>query len=215
MPETQKPQASSSSRLINRTNCCLVVVDLQPIPFFTVGSINRQLLINNAIGLVKTAKAFDIPTILTSVMEQKIDGPFLPALKEVNGTDAIDRTGNNVWEDQRVVDAVAETGREKIIFAGLWSSNCIAISVLSALESGYDVLFVPDACGDVSKEAHEMAMMRMIQAGAQPLNWQSVGLELLRDWTDEEMAAAISQIAMEHGGAQGQSMLYHQEMVDQ
>ena len=97
-----------ASSLLTPENCCLMMIDYQPVPFSTVRSMDPQLLINNAIGVAKTAKAFGVPTILTSVLEDRFDGPFLPQLREVfEGREAINRTGNNPWEDQRIVSAVA------------------------------------------------------------------------------------------------------------
>ena len=200
--------------LLTPENCCLMMIDYQPVPFSTVRSMDPQLLINNAIGVAKTAKAFGVPTILTSVLEERFDGPFLPQLREVfDGREAINRTGNNPWEDERVVAEIEKTGRRKILFAGLWTGNCIALPVLSAMEDGFDAYVVADACGDANETAHAMALQRMIQAGARPITWQILMLELLRDWASEDKAAAVNEIAKLHAGVQGQAAIYFEGMV--
>jgi nicotinamidase-related amidase len=202
-----------ASSLLSPNDCMLLMIDYQPTSFFTVQSIDRQILINNVLGLAKTAKAFDIPTVLTTVVKDEFSGPQLPELQDVfPDLEPIDRTGNNPWEDERIIAEVRRIGREKLLMAGLWTENCVALPALSALEDGYEVYVVADACGGVSAIAHEMGMSRMIQAGVRPITWQALMLELQRDWT-RPTADAVNEIAKEHGGAEGQAALYAQTMV--
>jgi nicotinamidase-related amidase len=84
------------------------------------------------------------------------------------GQTPVDRTTMNFWEDTRVVEAVQKTGRKKVVIAVLWTEVCRAIAALFALDDGYEVYFVSDASAEATKEAHEMAIQRMIQAGAVP-----------------------------------------------
>jgi nicotinamidase-related amidase len=192
------------------------LIDYQPVPFFTVQSIDREVLINNILGLAKGARVFGLPTILTSVLEDSYNGPFLPELRKVFPENVpINRTTTNPWEDERVVAEAEKTGRRKIVVAGLWTSNCVALPVLSTIEHGYAAYVVADACGDVSTVAHEMAVQRMIQAGAVPITWQMLLLELQRDWARKQTAEAINEIAKAHGGAQGQAAVYFRAMIRQ
>ncbi|WP_163284582.1 isochorismatase family protein, partial [Enterobacter hormaechei] len=71
--------------------------------------------------------------------------------------------------DARVCDRINEIGRQRLVLAGLWTSVCIVGPVLSALDQGFEVHVIADACGDVSDEAHRCAMDRMVQAGARPM----------------------------------------------
>src|SRR2546428_9659251 len=125
-------------------------------------------VLNNTIGLAKGAKAFDVPTILTTVIQDR--GGFLP--KELQDVfpdqKPIDRTTINTWEDPRVVEAVKKTGRKKLVIAALWTEVCLAMPVIHAMGDGYDVYAVTDASGGVSVEAHERAIQRMVQAGGAP-----------------------------------------------
>ncbi len=209
-----KPKGGPAPSLLAADKCALMLIDFQPTSFFTVQSIDRQLLINNVVGLAKTAKLFRLPVVVTTVAAAKFSGPLLPELSDIfAGWQIIDRTGNNPWEDDRIVDAIARTDRQKLIFAGLWTENCIVLPVLSALAEGYEAYVVADACGGVSGIAHDMAIQRMVQAGAVPVTWQALMLELQRDWARLETAGEVMDIAKRHGGAQGQAALYAQTMV--
>ncbi len=204
----------AAKSLLTPDNCSLLLIDYQPVPFFTVQSMDPQLLINNILGLAKTAKVFSLPTVLTTVTADTFDGPMLPELQTVfPDNQPIDRTGNNPWEDERVVSAVQNADRQKIVMGGFWTGNCLALSVLSALEDGYEVYVVADACGDVSAMAHDMAIQRVIQAGAVPITWQAVMLELQRDWAREKTAGEVKEVGKQHGGAMGQAAIYAESMI--
>lgn len=211
--QNQGKIGGAAKSLLAPDNGCLLLIDHQPVPFFTVQSMDRQLLINNIVGLVKTAKTFAVPTILTTVTAETFDGPILPDLQAVfPDIEPIDRTSNNPWEDQRVVSAVQSAGRQKIVMGGFWTGNCLTLAVLSALEDGFEVYVVADTCGDVSAMAHDMAMQRVIQAGAVPITWQAVMLELQRDWARGETASKVKEIGKQHGGAMGQAAVYGEAM---
>jgi nicotinamidase-related amidase len=150
-----------------------------------------------------------VPTILTTVAEKSFAGPIFPEIQAVfPNQKAIDRTTMNTWEDQRVVDVVQKTGKKKIVLAALWTEVCGVLPALSALEQGYEVYFVTDASGGVSKEAHDMAVQRMVQAGAKPITWVQYLLELQRDWARGSTYAAVMDIAKEHGGGYGLGIIY-------
>ena len=88
----------------------------------------------------------------------------------------------NSWEDPEFRAAVEQSGRKKLIIAGLWTEVCVAFPTLDALRDGYEVYVVADAIGGVSPTAHESAMQRMIQAGAIPISVLGLACELQRDW---------------------------------
>ena len=214
----QKSKASAArtgaKSLLTPDNCALLMIDFQPQMFFGIQSIDRQTLINNAVGLAKSAKVFRVPTILTTVAAESFSGPNLPQLQEVfPDKKPIDRTNMNAWEDENVVAAFEKTNRKKLLLAGLWTEVCIAYPALSAMEEGYEVYFVADACGDVSVTAHDMAVRRMVQAGAVPMNWLQVLLELQRDWARQETYEAVINVVKEHAGAYGQGAVYAQAML--
>jgi nicotinamidase-related amidase len=187
----------------------LVLVDYQPQMAFAVKSIDGQTLINNATALTKTARVFRIPTILTTVAEKSFSGPTFAQITDViPEARALDRTTMNFWEDRAVRAAVESTGRRTVILGGLWTTACIAFPAIQLLAAGYTVYVVADACGDVSEAAHAHAMTRMVQAGAIPVTWLQVLLELQRDWARQETYVPVVQTAIEHAGAYGVGLQY-------
>ncbi len=200
--------------LLTPDNCTVVLIDYQPQMFFGIQSIDRGMLINNAVGLAKSAKAFKVPIILTSVASKTFSGVFLPQLQaEFPGQEPIDRTTMNTWEDARVVDEVKKIGRKKLVLGGLWTEVCIVLPAIQAIEAGYEVYVIADACGGVSTMSHDMAILRMVQGGAVPMTWIQFLLELQRDWARQGTYAATTKIVGEHGGAYGQGLLYAQTML--
>jgi len=187
----------------------LVLIDYQPQMAFAVKNIDGQTLINNAVGLTKTAKIFGVPTILTTVAEKTFSGPTWKQITEViPETKSFDRTTMNFWEDKAVRAEVERIGRKTVILGGLWTTACINFPTIQMLQEGYSVYVVADACGDVSTAAHENAMARMVQAGAVPVTWLQVLLELQRDWARGETYDAVVKTAIEHGGAYGVGLQY-------
>lgn len=199
--------------LLTPDNCAMILIDHQPFQFAGLKSHDPQTIINNVVGLAKTAKLFGVPTLLTTVTEER-GGYILKQLQDVFPEQKpLDRTFINTWEDKRVVDWVKKTGKKKIIMAALWTEICLAFPVIHALGDGYDVYFVTDASGGVSLEAHEVAVQRMIQAGGVPLTWGVLAAELQRDWAREKTVMGLAQIIVDHNGSTGTSFLWEQQLL--
>lgn len=206
-----KPTPGKS--LLDPTNHALILIDHQPQMAFATTSIGITELRNNVTGLAKAAKVFKVPTILTTVAEKSFSGPLFPEVQAVfPSVQPIDRTTMNTWEDKRITDEVNKLGKKKIVIAALWTEVCGVGPVLSAIDQGYDVYFVTDASGGVSKEAHEMAVERMVQAGAHPITWLQYMLELQRDWARGGTYEAVTGIAKDHGGGYGLGIIYAKKM---
>lgn len=205
--------AQPSEKLLSPTNHTLLLIDHQPQMAFATRSIDVGELRNNVTGLAKAASAFKVPTVLTTVAAKSFSGPIFPELQAVfPDQKPIDRTTMNTWEDQRVVDQVKKHGRKKVVMAALWTEVCLIEPALSAIDQGYDVYIVTDASGGVSKEAHDMAVQRMVQAGAHPITWLQYMLELQRDWARSETYGSVMKIATEHGGGYGLGIVYATDM---
>ena len=201
------------SELLSPDNHMVILIDHQPQMAFATKSIDIVELRNNVTALAKSAKAFNVPTILTTVAEKSFSGPLFPELKAVFPEQTpIDRTTMNTWEDGRITEKVNKLGKKKIVIAALWTEVCGVGPVLSALDQGYEVYFVTDASGGVSDEAHHMAVQRMVQAGARPITWLQYLLELQRDWARGETYEVVTGIAKEHGGGYGLGIIYAKEM---
>ena len=199
--------------LLTPDNCALILIDHQPFQFAGLRSHDTQTVINNVVGLAKSAKAFNVPTLLTTVVERQ-GGRLLKQLQDVfPEQEPIDRTVINTWEDERVVDWVKKTRRRKLVMAALWTEICLAFPVIHALGDGYEVYFVTDASGGVSIEAHEVAVQRMVQAGGIPLTWTVFGAELQRDWARQATIPAYAQMLVENMGNVGTSFLWEQQLL--
>ncbi|MEU6313601.1 hydrolase [Streptomyces sp. NPDC047014] len=214
MFDITRVHAAPSEDLLTPDNAVMVFVDHQPQMFFATGSGDRAAIINSTVGLAKAARAFEVPAVLTTVAAESFSGPILPQLAAVfPGQKPVDRTSMNAWEDEALVEAVKATGRRKIILSGLWTEVCLVLPTLSALEQGYEVYVVADASGGVTPAAHEHALQRMIAAGAVPVTWLQVLLELQRDWARQETYGAVTEIAKEHAGAYGLGVVYAQSIL--
>jgi nicotinamidase-related amidase len=197
--------------LLTPENCAVLLIDHQPSQLANVNSHDPTLVINNVTALAKTAKAYGVPTILTTINAKRGGGIFKQVQAVFPDQKPIDRTAINSCEDRRVVDAVTKTGRKKLVIAALWSEMCLAMPAIHAMGDGFDVYVVTDASGGVTPEAHDMAIRRLVAAGAQPITWLGMAGELQRDWARTERLGAVAQILVEHAGASGAVLTWEQE----
>ena len=199
--------------LLTPNDHMLVMIDFQSQMAFATHSIDAVNLRNNAGLVAKAAASFKVPTILTTVAEKSFSGPmFSEVTAPFPGQALLDRTSMNTWEDAAVIAKVNEIGKRRIVLAGLWTSVCIVGPALSALDQGFEVYVIADACGDVSTEAHNRAMDRMVQAGARPMTSLQYLLELQRDWARGETYESTTGIAKTNGGAYGLGVTYAKTM---
>jgi nicotinamidase-related amidase len=184
--------------LLTPQNSALLVVDYQPSQFAGVQSIDRDLLLENIVSTVKTAKLFGVPIVHSTINVASGRGqPTVPELAELlEDNPPVDRTSTNAWEDADFVAAVRATGRRKLIACALWTEICLAFQALDALREGYDVYPVVDAIGGTSVEAHRAGLERVVQAGGKPIGWVSLAAELQRDWAREETAEGVVEIVL-------------------
>lgn len=199
--------------LLTPEESVLVLIDHQPFQFANLNSHEPTMIVNNVIGLAKAARAYDVPTILTTVLEER-GGLLLQGVQDVfPEQQPVNRTLINTWEDERVVDAVKATGRKKLIIAGLWTEICVAMPAIQAAGEGFDVHVVTDASGGISQEAHDMAVRRMVQAGITPITWLAVLAEWQRDWAREKTLPGATRIMLEHAGATGVAFAWETQLL--
>ena len=196
-------------------NSQIIFIDHQPQMAFSVQSIDRQTLKNNTVGLAKAAKVFKVPTTITSVESESFSGYTYPELLDVfPDMKVLERTSMNSWDDQKVRDALKANGRNKVVVSGNWTEVCnMTFALCAMLEGGYEIYMVADASGGTSKDAHDYAMQRMIQAGVVPVTWQQVLLEWQRDWARGDTYDAVMAIVREHSGGYGMGVDYAYTMV--
>jgi nicotinamidase-related amidase len=205
--------AAPGKTLLDPADHVLIMIDHQSQMAFATKSIDPVSLRNNAALVAKAAKGFNVATILTTVAEKTFSGPIFDEIKSTYpDANVIDRTTMNTWEDARIAEQVNSFNKEKIVLAGLWTSVCIVGPALSALDQGFQVYVISDACGDISDEAHERAMERMVQLGARPMTSLQYLLELQRDWARGETYNQTVKTSVEHGGGYGLGLIYARTM---
>ncbi|WP_085316704.1 hydrolase [Derxia lacustris] len=208
-------QAVPGPLLLSPKDHTLILIDFQSQMAFATHSIDAVLLRNNAALVASGAAGFGVSTILTTVAEKSFSGPMFDEITApFPGQKLFDRTSMNTWEDAAVIGEVNRLGKERIVLAGLWTGVCIVGPALSAIAQGFEVYFIADACGDVSDEAHERAVARMIQAGARPMTSLQYLLELQRDWARSETYDFTTGVARKYGGAYGLGVTYAKTMFN-
>jgi nicotinamidase-related amidase len=213
MSESRNPHVGIEALLMPQ-NSALLLIDHQAFQFANLHSHEPTLIVNNVAGLAKTAKVFQVPTILTTVLEER-GGLLIKDVQDVfPDQKPINRTFINAWEDKRVVEAVKKTGRKKLLIASLWTEMCLAMPAIQAQGEGYEVYAVTDASGGVSFEAHDMAIRRMVQAGVTPVTWLAVFGEWQRDWARTETLGALGGVLVQHGGASGIAYAWEAQLLD-
>ncbi|MFG1208859.1 hydrolase [Xanthobacter flavus] len=199
--------------LLSPKDHTLIMIDFQSQMSFATKSIDAVNLRNNAALVARAAAGFGVSTILTTVAEKSFSGPMFSEITDAfPGEKLLDRTSMNTWEDEAVIARINEIGKGRIVLSGLWTGVCIVGPALSAIEQGFEVYVIADACGDVSDEAHERAMQRMIQAGARPMTSLQYLLELQRDWARTATYDMTTGIAKTYGGAYGLGIIYAKTM---
>lgn len=206
-------KAAPGKTLLTPDDHTLIMIDFQSQMAFATHSIDAVKLRNNAALVANAAAGFKVSTILTTVAEKSFSGPMFSEITDAfPAQPLLDRTSMNTWEDEAVIRQVNAIGKERIVLSGLWTSVCIVGPALSALDQGFEVYVIADACGDISNEAHERAMERMIQAGARPITSLQYLLELQRDWARAETYDLTTGIAKRIGGAYGLGITYAKTM---
>ena len=204
----------SEKGLLTPDNCVVAIIDLQPQMLFGVANFDRQTVINNNLVLTKAARVFDVPVVLSTVETKAFSGQMWPQIQAVFPQQSpIERSSMNSWDDANFVKAIEQTGRKKIVLAGLWTETCVALPTVQAIHDGYEIYVVEDCCGDVTQLSHENAMKRVIQAGAKPVTALSVMLEWQRDWAARGTYDAVMDIVKTHCGAYGIGVEYAYTMV--
>jgi nicotinamidase-related amidase len=206
--------SETAVRLLISDECALLLVDQQAGLAFGVGSIDRQVLLNNVIALAKTARAFGVPVVASTSATKVYSGPLMPAVQAaLPGVVSLERHNMNVWEDEGARSAIVKTGRRRLIVSGLLMEACVTFSVLSAIAAGFEVYLVGDACGGLTPASYDLALRRMEAAGARVTSWIQVLLELQRDWTRHETYDQARAIVETHGGGYGIGLAYARDMI--
>ena len=171
---------------ITADNSVLLLVDFQPSLFAGVGSGDRDAMHNSLVAVSKAARILDVPVVMSSIWED-VNGKIVDEVRDqFPGQQVFQRAGQSfdAFEDEGVAQAVAATGRKKVIVSGLWTSMCFAYTALHGVEAGYEVYGLVDAAGDATADAHFYGQQRMYQAGIVPLTWMPLVSHWMHDWTN-------------------------------
>src|SRR5580700_1868118 len=207
--------ARPGSELLSPGDHTLILIDFQSQMAFATRSIDAVTLRNNAALIANAARVFNVSVIPTTVAEKSFSGPMFDEIKTAfPKAKYFDRTSMNTWEDAAVIGEVNRIGKGRLVLCGLWTSVCIVGPTLSAIDQGFEVYVITDACGDVSVEAHERAVDRMVQAGARPMTSLQYLLELQRDWARADTYGATTDLARTFGGAYRLGVIYAKAMID-
>ena len=205
---------SQYNKLYTADDSAVVFIDHQPQMLFGVGGIDRAAFISNVTLLARTAKEFNVPTVLTAVETESFSGYVFPQLLDVfPGQPIVERSSMNSWDDPAFRKAIEATGRKNILMTGLWTEVCICWPTIEMLAAGYTVYVVEDCCGATSSVAHEAALSRMVQAGAIRLTTIAALLEWQRDWKNKQHYSALMTLLKQQGGAYGAGVEYAYTMV--
>jgi nicotinamidase-related amidase len=189
----------SELEMLTPQNSAIALIDYQPAMYQGVQSHDRLVTFNNVQVLAKAAKLFKVPTVLSTIAATSFSGPYMPEVTNLfPEISVIDRTAINSWLDANFRDAVLATSRKKIVIAGLWTEACVMFPTLDMLKEGFEVYIVADACGDISPEAHERSMDRLVQSGAIPVTSLQYVFELQQDWARAATYEGVMQILREH-----------------
>ncbi|MGF9566588.1 hydrolase [Neorhizobium sp. BT27B] len=200
--------------LLRPEDSVLVLIDHQPYQLTNVNSHDPQAVVNNTTALAKVAKAFDVPTILTSVIADRGGKLFKQITDVFPGQKVIDRTWINTWEDKNVMDLVNATGRKQLIIAGLWTEVCVAMPAIQAAGEGWDVTVITDASGGSSVESHQVAIQRMIAAGVNMMTWMALASEWQRDWARTQHVEELTEVLISHMAGSGIAYLWEQQLLN-
>lgn len=173
-----------SNSIWDASECVLALIDYQQGVFDIVYEQDHRVIELNVCSLAKAAIAFNIPVVLSTLgVKLGVNTPTIPSLiRELPGITEIDRSSMNAWEDEDFVNAINATGRKKLVVCGISTSTCMAFAAVEAINDGYEVMFIEDATGDQYKRKHEVAVERLIQAGAIPNSTIAMIAEWFRDW---------------------------------
>jgi len=187
--------------LITPENSALIIIDYQPVQVSSIKSMDQDWLVTQITRTAKTARLYDLPVVLSTVnVETGRNQETVAPLKEVLADlPSYDRTSINAWEDQQFYEAVRKTGRKKLIMTALWTEACLTFPVIDALKEGFEVYAVADAVGGTSLEAHNIALRRIEQAGAQLISVNQLICELQRDWNRPETVDGFAEVLFKEG----------------
>lgn len=190
---------------LTQDNAALVLVDHQVGLMTGIRDYSVAELKHNVVGLARAAKELGLPIVTTTTSAATLWGPAFPELVEaLPGQTFIDRTTVNAWDDPRVAAAIRETGRSKLIFAGVSLEVCAAFPAMRAVREGYEAYVAVDASGTFSVTKRETGLLRLMQSGVVVADGASLMVEVLGDNARPEANGVYAALDMDWAALVGQ-----------
>ncbi len=184
-------------RSFNLQDTAVILIDHQTGTNTWASTTPLALLQRNVIVLAKFAKGTGMPVVLTSSQETNVNvqGPLMPELQEILPeafAARIQRHGVvNAWDDEAFASACRATGKRNFVMAGVTTDICMVMPAISALQEGFNVQVVCDACGSSNPIAEEMAWRRMERTGVHLTSTGAMVAELVKNWASPAGSVAF------------------------
>ncbi len=150
----------------------------------------------NTVVLAKAAKAIGMPLVMTSSMEDQAQGLLFEELQKVAPEEYENRVLRagmvDCMMDKGFETAVQNTGKKNLIMAGITTDVCVVYPAITAIENGYNVQVVVDACGSPTVMADQIALQRMEKSGVTLTTTNQLIAELAQDWGSEDGSKLIA-----------------------
>lgn len=176
-------------------NSALVLIDHQVGTLRFVHNMSSDESLRNAVMLARAANVYGMPVVLTTSMEDHLQGPTAPPLQQALPEAYKNRIKSsgivNAWADPNFSGAVRATGRKKIIMAAVTTDICLIFPSISAAQEGFDVLAVLDASGSSYEVQENLARRRMEHAGVVLTTTNTAIAELVQDWSTPQGSELI------------------------
>ena len=173
----------------------LVLIDYQVGTMQLIKNQMPDTSLRNAIALAKAALAFKMPIVLTSSQEDHLQGPIAASLQHVLPRDFAKRVKRvgvvNAWADPHFKEAVEATNRRQLIMGAVTTDICLVFPAISAVEDGYEVQAVMDACGSSFAIGEDTSRRRMERAGVWLTSTNTMIAELVQNWSSPEGQALM------------------------
>jgi hypothetical protein len=158
--------------LLTPGNHSLLLLDYQYLQLLTTRSQNPVTILSRVVTLSKSADLFNVPVLLSTAFAEQQD-LVTEVARLFPGQRPVDRNTMNAMEDADVCEWTRYHNRKRLVIAGLWTEVCVKLSAMKALQAGYEVYVISDACGGASSEEHQKALECMATAGIKLLSTES------------------------------------------
>ena len=142
--------------------------------------------LRNAVLLAKVARIYDMPIVITASQEDRVQGPTAEVLQRVVPdayANRILREGMiDAWQEPKFREAVEATGRRQLIMAAITTDICLVFPAVSAVEAGFEVQAVMDACSSPPAINEEISRRRLERAGVLMTVTNTITAELVGNW---------------------------------